>query len=131
MNELTITIPWTPPRALSPNASRKQHWSVKSKAQAQAKKDAKYATKDALAGRPAPLPSEGPIPYRVIVGWEKGRNSQQDDDNVIASMKWTRDTVCSVLDIDDKRLRLTGVEQVRDLDGIGWTKIILQSVAKA
>lgn len=123
LTTLTVTIPWTPPRILSPNASRRVHFGTKTKARNAAKRVAHDATLDALQNLAADVALPWLVPYRVVVAWGKGRQ-RMDDDNLIASLKAAQDGVCATIEIDDRDLRLTGITQERDPAGIGSTTFI-------
>jgi hypothetical protein len=113
---LTVIVPAVPVRALSPNASRKQHWGTPHRARVALKEAAFYAAYDALSNQVAPSP-----PYRVAVrvAWPDQR--EWDDDNIIAALKSARDTISTLLGVDDAEWTYTGVTQGRDPDGLGRT----------
>ena len=69
MSDLTVTIPGTPDRCLSPNA--RTHWAPHARATADARQTAYFAVCDAEDGDP------WPPPFRLDfeIGWEKGRKS--------------------------------------------------------
>lgn len=53
-----------------------------------------------------------PTTYRII--WNHFGTIQPDDDNVVASIKAYKDGACQALRINDKDLRLRGVDFIRD-----------------
>lgn len=120
--KLTVTIPWTPTLALSPNQSHRSKW-VTMKAKREARKTARYATLAVISGLPDDVLLPWIVPYRIVVRWGKGRK-RWDEDNLIAAMKVVQDVVCATIDIDDKHLCLTGIAQERDPAGVGETVFI-------
>jgi hypothetical protein len=128
-NTLTVIVPAVPVRALSPNASRKQHWGTKARAKAEAQTAAVTGVMRALheEGQSIPTP-----PYRVSirVEWGKGRR-QHDDDNIIACCKGMRDTIAHLMDVDDAVWTYTGVTQGRDPEGLGRTIFTIEGSQNA
>lgn len=53
-----------------------------------------------------------PSTYRVI--WNHWGTTQPDDDNIVARIKSYKDGVCELIGINDKNLRLRGVDFIRD-----------------
>lgn len=51
-----------------------------------------------------------PTTYRIV--WNHYGHVQPDDDNVVARIKSYKDGVCDLLGINDKNLRLRGVDFV-------------------
>ncbi len=125
---LTITIPGTPPSALSQNASRAAHWGPRNRIRDQWKHAAGYATKEATLNRAVDSMNLvfGDDPYRldITVFWEKGHRIV-DDDNLIASFKYARDAIAEAVGVNDKRLKTGAVEQKRDPTGKGYTVVTL------
>ena len=112
-----------PPAALSPNGNR-AHWAAvntaRNKARAQAAKAA-WDTLNTEANCQLPfdeIPSfyalkhRTPTTYRII--WNHWGTVQPDDDNVIARIKSYKDGVCELIGINDKTLRLSGVDFIRE-----------------
>ena len=116
---LTVTIPGTPPRELSPNA--RIHWRARARHTAAYRETAYLAT--LAAGRVA-FDGDRPVDIRLTYAWARGRK-RMDDDNAWALFKSGRDGVASALVIDDKVFRCGSVEQLRDPAGVGYTTIAL------
>ena len=53
-----------------------------------------------------------PTIYRIV--WNHWGTTQPDDDNVVARIKSYKDGICDALQINDKTLRLRGVDFIRD-----------------
>jgi hypothetical protein len=53
-----------------------------------------------------------PTTYRII--WNHWGTTQPDDDNVVARIKSYKDGICELIGINDKNLRLRGVDFIRD-----------------
>ena len=105
--ELIVTM-LQPPSELSPNG--RVHWRVKAKlarsVRYRARVWAQQATHDARVSNFLP------VSYRIV--WHyKGR--MPDDDNVVARCKAALDGCCDVFNIDDRLLKLRGVEKVHAL----------------
>lgn len=123
---LTIRIPMCPPMELSPNA--RLGWQARHEAKCAYRDCAYLATRSEAHWCDAWFPGEdGPIPYRVTIGWGKGRKTM-DPDNAVAALKAAIDGVARALGIDDKRMVASGpVRQVRDIGGEGYTEFVLGS----
>jgi hypothetical protein len=116
---LTVIVPAVPVRALSPNASRKQHWGTAHREREALRAATHLATRNTLNAQNGQRP--GP-PYRVTVRVEWGKGGRRmDDDNIIAALKAARDVVATYLGHDDAEWTYTGVTQGRDPDGLGRT----------
>lgn len=112
-----------PPAALNPNGNR-AHYMVISAARKKARALAAAATLAHLnTESPCPLTAEeapaffatrhaAPSTYRVI--WNHWGTTQPDDDNIVARIKSYKDGVCELIGINDKNLRLRGVDFIRD-----------------
>jgi hypothetical protein len=53
-----------------------------------------------------------PTTYRII--WNHWGTQQPDDDNVVARIKSYKDGICELIGINDKNLRLRGVDFIRE-----------------
>ena len=116
---LTVTIPGTPPRALSPNA--RVGWQTKARYTRVFRTMAYLSTLSAGGGTFA---GDGPIYLAVTYAWGKGRRTV-DGDNALALGKAALDGVADALGVNDRRFRCAAVEQVRDPAGVGYTTIAL------
>ena len=124
---LTIIIPGTPCRELSPNG--RVHHMTRYRAAEAAKTAAYYAAREAvgvehLCDPVVCLQTGGRIRVDWMVAWER-RRQRMDADNLIASLKNTLDGICTILGLDDRRCDVGTVEQVRDRDGGGWIRVTL------
>lgn len=118
---LTIVVPGTPPKELSPNA--RVHHMHRHRVGQDFKRLAYYAAYDALLHAPYRV-NNAPINVAYTVYWEKGRR-MYDDDNLVASLKAARDGIAQALGVDDKRFVSSGVAQLRDGAGKGETWVTL------
>lgn len=122
-----VTIPGTPPRCLSPNASRELHWGTKTKAKNQLRRDAEraaVAVRNTCGGGPL---FTGQVRVRTTVAWEKGRKLM-DGDNVLASLKVLYDGITAAqLWRDDRDCIFEPVEQTRDPEGRGYVVVRLEA----
>lgn len=141
--ELSIRIPMCPPYEVSPNATSRDlgkdvngrrikqaiGWREKAQAKTTYKTCAEYATVTALNTREEfDVSGGGVIPYRVVIGWAKGRK-EADPDNAAACLKAAIDGIAGVLGVNDKRMVMTDpVAQRRDDEGDGFTEF---TIAKA
>lgn len=101
---MTITLP-LPTKALRPNS--RPHWTQRHRAVKAARHMAQVHT---LAEG---LQESGWTHYRITYHWPTPRR-RWDDDNCIAACKAYLDGICAALGIDDRTLRLAGLEHVRD-----------------
>jgi len=99
---MQIELPY-PDKELSPNA--RCHWSVKARVAKQAKADAYLATL-AVWGHKT-YSGAYPIRYRILAYPPSHR--RRDDDNLIASTKNVRDSIASVMGVDDSLFHCDGV----------------------
>ncbi len=121
---LTVTIPGTPPREVSPNA--RVGWQVKARYTKVYRVMAYLAT---LAAGGGTFAIDGPIMLSVTYAWEKGRRTV-DDDSAWALFKAGRDGMADALEVNDRRFRCGSVEQVRDPEGRGFTVVELWQEAE-
>jgi hypothetical protein len=125
---LTITIPGTPDRALSPNG--RVHHMARHRAARDAKTVATYATYAALGNGEVSdetmfwLLYDGPIRFDVAVYWGKGQK-RWDDDNLTAALKAYRDGVAANFGRGDGHFHTGTVSQKRDKDGRGYTVVTI------
>lgn len=95
-------MPW-PDRKLSPNA--RVHWAVKAAAKAKARRDAAYATYDAMPSGAREVrqwfAGDGPIGFQVTFFPPDARH--RDDDNMVGSFKAARDGISDALAVNDRR----------------------------
>lgn len=118
-DSLTITIPMSPPRALSPNS--RVTWRRVRSAVANARDVAYYAT---LPQKSHHFPPDRRVRLDWTVAWEKGHRIM-DDTNIKASLKAFEDGVAAALGLDDKHFTVGTVEQCRDSRGYGFTTVTL------
>lgn len=122
---LVIRLPFTPVLALSPNG-RVSRWERPRFVRAH-KDQARLATWSVLNEPDVEarwVLEPGPIRISYAVRWERKRKDW-DQDNMIAALKPAVDGICDALGIDDKRLRLAGIDQAKDDEGIGYTEVRL------
>jgi crossover junction endodeoxyribonuclease RusA len=123
---IDIVIPMTPPRALSPNA--RIHWAPKAKAAAKFRSAARLATFAAMSqAERSRVATATTIGYRIRVSWEPRRVGLRDEDNVLASCKAAIDGIADALGIDDRILRIRGIDIDRT-SRLGVTVITLEEV---
>lgn len=120
-----VTIPATPAPETSPND--RSHYQVKARARKALREAAYLATvsvvnRAVLTSWDTPFPAGTTLQLSIVIGWEKGRRAH-DSDNAVACVKAAIDGFAHALGIDDSWFTIAGVEQVRDHDGIGWTRI--------
>lgn len=101
---MKIILPW-PDRKLSPNA--RCHWAVKAGAKKKARRDAAYATYEAMPHgvREVRTAYAGAheIPVKVLFYPPDARH--RDDDNMVSSFKAARDGIADALAVNDHRFR--------------------------
>lgn len=122
-DSVTITIPGTIDRRLTPNA--RPHWATKRNLAAELKERAYYVARKANIEMWEPEP---PLTLHILVAWEKGRKLM-DDDNLVAGFKAARDGIAVALGIDDKHLRVGTVTQIRDPEKRGFIKVAIEEAA--
>ena len=105
---MIVTLPW-PDKLLSPNA--RQHWAALSAAKKKARRDAHYATLEALGGRACEVRAlvDGETPLPVTVRFFPPDRRHRDADNMVASMKAAIDGFADALGVNDRRFRPTFV----------------------
>ena len=111
---IRIIVNGVPSAALSPNASRMQHWGTKTRARNELAFSAWAAAYDVRPEEPI----EDPVSVTVRVCWPKGRK-RMDVDNLTACLKpmldaFTRSKIWN----DDKQVQQLDVQQER-LDKAG------------
>lgn len=121
---LTIRIPATPHRDLSPN-SRKAERSTRPHKDA-IKALAAGATLNTLNG--TSWGCDGPIVLHIVYAWEASRR-RMDWDNAAAISKAAIDGVFSRIDADDRQVVGLYVSQTRDPDGAGFMVITVEPQA--
>ena len=131
---LTITVPGTPSKKLSPNAARRTHYHEKSDISAELRDRAMLA---ALAVRPhgrVPMLS-GDVVLEITVYWGKGER-RVDLSAIPAMCKPLEDGLTDAgIWRDDSQVRRLIVEQFRDPDKVGkvemtvtdWTAYLLNT----
>lgn len=121
---LTITIPGTPDRALSPNA--REHWGTKNR-EFQSYKLGAFVSAHAALGRNSwvPIAPKGSIVLDYTVYWEKGRK-RMDRDNCIGILKACQDGIAAALMVDDRHMTVGTLEQRRDPDGVGCVVVTIR-----
>lgn len=123
---LTVHIPATIDKALSPNRSRFTHWGTV----ANAEKALSWATTvgliEARRNSPDDVPIlKPPIRWDLTIYWGKGRK-RMDEDNIVASLKRGMiDTVAAQIGIDDKHFTIGTITQDRDPDKQGCMVLTL------
>ncbi|HEU0165565.1 MAG TPA: hypothetical protein VFQ54_11020 [Thermomicrobiales bacterium] len=129
---LVIKVPGTIPYSLTANGRRSTHWRTIHRDAEDLKTRTHYAALEAIGDPNDPYlcfqHDPWPLAITYVVGWEKRRHLM-DDDNVIAAMKNVRDTIASVLGVDDKHFLTNGLMQERDPEGKGYIGITIISSA--
>lgn len=120
-----VTIPMAPPAEVSPN----YHGKLRGRMGATRayRECARLATinvinQTILRSWDRPFPEGTRLALRVVIAWPRG-HKRLDDDNAIASVKAARDGFAAALGCSDALMTLAAIEQVRDADGAGWTRI--------
>lgn len=103
---MKIRLP-LPSKSLRPNS--RPHWTQRHRAVKQARFLAHALTTAALAPEAGVSWSH----YRITYHWPTPTR-RWDDDNCVAACKAYMDGICTALGIDDRTLRLAGLEHVRD-----------------
>ena len=124
---LTVRIPMTPDRVLSPNHDRANKYH-RSRCKREIKTAAASATVDVLRGET--WKHSGPIVLHISYYFERNRKRSMDRDNAIAMAKAAVDGVFLHLDADDRQITDHKLEQLRDPDGIGYMVIVVEPVAE-
>lgn len=115
MAAIRIIVPQVPDAALSPNASRYQHWGTKTRARDEFARSAWAVCYDAVAQS---KPIAGPVKVTARICWPRGRK-RMDADNASATLKAMLDAFTKArLWQDDKQIRELDVQQER-LDAVG------------
>lgn len=124
-----------PPAALSPNGNGTHYMGIAT-ARKKARAIAAAATVKLLEQEVGCTLSRAEIPtiytlrhttpttYRII--WNHWGTVQPDDDNVVARIKSYKDGICDALQINDKNLRLRGVDFIRDKTTAKTLTIIIE-----
>lgn len=101
---MKIVLPW-PDRRLSPNA--RCHWAVKANVKAKARRDAAYATYEAMPHGAREMRSAyaGAHEIPVKITFYPPDNRRRDDDNMVGLFKSLRDGIADALAVDDRRFR--------------------------
>lgn len=102
---MTIRLP-LPCKSLRPNS--RPHWTQRHRAVKQARLLAHLLTTAEVPADAGPWSH-----YRISYHWPTPHR-RWDDDNCVAACKAYLDGICSALEIDDRTLRLAGLEHVRD-----------------
>ena len=125
MSERTVVIPGTPDAGVSPNA-RGRDWRKQAKRIQQARYLARMAALEQY-GRVKPL--RAPVILHAVIAWES-RRKFMDVTNAIASMKSFEDgLVDSGIMSDDRGVLGWTIEQARDPEKRGWTRITIREAA--
>lgn len=121
MTERTVVIPGTPNAALSPNS--REDWRKK----ARFVRDARYLAKmAALEQYGGVKPLRAPVMLHAVIAWESRRRFV-DVTNGIASLKSYEDgLVDSGVMSDDRGVLGWTLEQIRDPEKRGWTRITIR-----
>ena len=107
---MRITLDW-PSNKLSPNA--RLHWSKQLKPKKNARDDAAWLTKEAMA-KAGILPGRMAGPVDVEIVFYPPTTRQHDVDNLQASMKAALDGIAMALGIDDVHFRpVSRIERVK------------------
>ena len=125
-DSVTITIPGTIHRQITPNASRKYPEAGK----ARLRQELKDATIEACWGADLHIGHTltPPIRLHYLIAWEPRRKTM-DRDNLIAALKHAQDGIAHVIGIDDRYFLEPTVTQVRDDDKRGFIRVAIESEA--
>ncbi len=113
---ITIRIPASIDPALTGNS--RAHPMKKHRLFQELKDTTGWALK-AQAPHAAFMPGQLPLTLDYVVA-RKRFGKPLDDDNVKIGVKGVQDSIAAHLGIDDRHFRVGTVEQIRDVDGIGW-----------
>ena len=120
-DSITITIPGTVDRRLSPNG--RAHWRTVHQLRTELKERAQLSTMAAGIGWDTPI--REPLTLHVLVAWEPRRKTM-DDDNLWGSFKAARDGIATTLGINDSRMRCGSITQIRDPEKRGFIKVAIE-----
>lgn len=126
---IVVTIPGNPSRDLSPNASRKLHWSYKHRARQELHDNAYYATKEAIARYESThgvfVALSCVVDVNWTIAWGHGRRVM-DGDNALANCKALWDGMADAgLVENDKQFRFHPVVQIRDKAKVGYVEVVV------
>ena len=63
------------------------------------------------------------LAVKVVIGWPKGHKRLDEVSNLPAVIKACEDGFADAIGVDDRHFTRPVIEQVRDHDGLGWTRI--------
>lgn len=121
-----ITIPMAPPAEVSPNyhGNRYRRDAATKAYRAAAKMSTvNVVNQTILRSWERPFPEGTRLALRIVVGWGKGHKRLDRIANLSGSIKAAEDGFADGIGSDDRYFTLSSIEQVRDMDGIGWTRI--------
>lgn len=123
MTERVVTIPGTPHAGLSPNS--REDWHVK----ARLVRDARYLARMACLEQHGQVkPLRAPVMLHAVIAWES-RRKFMDVTNAIAALKSYEDGIVDAkLMGDDRGVAGWTLEQVRDPEKRGWTRITITEI---
>ena len=125
--EFRFTVPSVPPRALSPNAYRKMHWSHKQKAREEMAHDWGMAIKGERGKKNqwnTPM-FDGDVGLHLDIRWPPGRHPM-DFDNLIPCFKRGVDQLQQqgILD-DDFQIKRVSWTQEKDPEKKGYVEVVV------
>jgi hypothetical protein len=131
MRRFSFEVPSVPGRALSPNASRKQHWGHRRDARDEMRKAWFYAIKERWPTMDTDWVHEnayfkGPVVCKIEVYWPP-RRSGMDGDNLLACFKWGIDQIQEHgVVADDRQLSFAPIVQDKDPEKRGFVRVTLE-----
>ena len=114
ISQIVFTIPDVPPRELSPNAPRGQHWSVTHQARQAWGQLVYLVAKDTMRKFPK---WKAPDKAKIHLTFIYGTNRKRDEDNLVAMFKRGQDMLVRagvIIADDSEHLKLGNVDIVVD-----------------
>lgn len=119
-NVMRVWIPIVPGPELNPNT--RVHWAKRARVARDARLATRLAVADMLRGLPAVLPQEGRLVLSWRILWGKSRRFL-DPDNAMSSLKPYIDGCADALDRDDREFDIR-IQQAR-MDRLGTDGVVL------
>ena len=126
LQTLTVTIPMQLDAALSPNA--RGGWWKRHRAVQEARNVTHYTMRaeiDLNDPEACFQRARWPLTLHWLIGHGKRRRTW-DDDNAIAATKPFRDQIADCLGMDDRWFRTGSLTQVRDPEGQGFVRVVIE-----
>lgn len=121
-----VTIPMSPPAEVSPNYHG--HRMARAKAVKAYREAARLATvsvvnQAVIRSWERPFPFGTRLAVKVVIGWPRGHKRLDEVSNLPAVIKACEDGFADAIGVDDRHFTRPVIEQVRDQEGHGWTRI--------